>query len=286
MIVARLNGGLGNQMFQYAMGYRMAKERNAPFAIDASIVLNHHLRSYALGDFRIAASPLSNKELVDLGALPRRLPKWLARPLGNPLIEVLERQCPFDPAILESGDHCLFVGYWQTEKYFAPFADDIRAQYQLKEPMTAPRRATAGLIGAGNAVSVHVRRSDYITNPANVAFHGACSAEWYSRAMKMMAERVASPEFFVFSDDPDWARANLPRDWPAHFIAPSEDRRDCEDMKLMSLCRHHIVANSSFSWWGAWLNPSTDKQVIAPARWFNQESMDSRDLTPDSWIRL
>ena len=147
--------------------------------------------------------------------------------------------------------------------------------------MTGARRQTAALIArAATAVSVHVRRGDYVSDPAAQSFHGTCSPEWYAAVMKEMVARVEAPAFFIFSDDPQWARSNLPAYEGMHFIDPQSDRRDFEDMHLMSLCCHHIIANSSFSWWGAWLNPSPDKQVIAPARWFNQGHNDTQDLLP------
>ena len=104
--------------------------------------------------------------------------------------------------------------------------------------------------------------------------------------MAQIEMRIERPTYFVFSDDAEWARANLPTGQTAHFIAPSSDGRDYEDMHLMALCKHHIIANSSFSWWGAWLDPRADKIVIAPSRWFRGANLDTRDLIPTAWIRL
>lgn len=121
---------------------------------------------------------------------------------------------------------------------------------------------------------------------ADYAYHGTCAPEWYDGAMAAMADGLEDPTFFVFSDDPAWARANLPSRWAMRFVEPQTDSRDFEDMHLMASCRHHITANSSFSWWGAWLDPRPDKRVIAPNRWFNGAGHDTRDLIPASWQKL
>ena len=289
MIISGLTGGLGNQMFQYAMGYRFAHDRKAPYRLDISR-LTDITRPYALNHLCIEALPLPEAEAKKFQPrfprLQRKLP-WLKRLIPQPIRHIYEQQWSFDSSVLELPlSAYYFEGYWQTEKYFATVADAIRRQFQLIAPMTAPRHATAGLIKDKNAVSVHVRRGDYVSNAMANAFHGTCSPQWYEGAMTKMAGLVEAPHFFVFSDDPGWARANLPQQWPTDFVDPQTDRRDFEDMHLMALCRHHIIANSSYSWWGAWLNPSPDKCVMAPLQWFANAPHDTRDVTPPSWTRM
>ncbi|WP_320195130.1 alpha-1,2-fucosyltransferase [Agrobacterium rosae] len=199
----------------------------------------------------------------------------------------VEKSAQFDPAILLIREPVHLSGYWQTEKYFADYADIIRADFSLKQPYSAERQRTLTLIAeAQSPVSVHVRRGDYVTNPTANSIHGTCEPEWYAAAMQNMASTMKDATFFVFSDDPQWARQNLATIGKMTFIEPQLDGRDGEDMHLMAACHSHIIANSTFSWWGAWLNPRADKRVIAPARWFRSEAHDNRDLVPSVWERL
>ena len=289
MIVIQICGGLGNQMFQVALGRKLACVNQAPLKLDLTPLRTDPLRSYACSPFRLDAEFASDRDLNTF-AIP------LARRMGRigtvfstffPGKNVVrEKAFPFDPEILKVKSPAYLIGYWQTERYFADIADTIRADFQLVEPFTADRHDLLNQIQASTAVSVHVRRGDYVTNPSAAVVHGTCSPHWYAQAMTRMAERVANPKFFVFSDDADWARDNLPNPDGTVFVRQQADGRDHQDMHLMANCRHHIIANSSFSWWGAWLNPRQDKQVIAPAKWFNQSANDTCDLIPEGWEQL
>jgi hypothetical protein len=294
MIVAGLKGGLGNQMFQYAAGYRLAHDLKMPFRTDTR-TLADKTRPYALNGFCIEGLPLTEEEQKTVKR-PPRLPARLARfagilryfPHRKSLAFVQEKHFHFNPSVLKISSPSYLDGYWQTEKYFASVLDLIRRQFQLVEPMRATRSVIAGLIKekGASSISVHVRRGDYVTSPTTNAFHGTCTPEWYERTMRLLSESVENPHFFVFSDDPEWSRAHLPSLWPMSFIEPQTDKRDFEDMHLMALCRHHIIANSSFSWWGAWLNSAQDKRVIAPAKWFASARHDTRDLIPETWVKV
>jgi hypothetical protein len=287
-VVARLNGGLGNQMFQYAFGRSLAARMNARFYVETGMLENDPLRSYALSGFRISAATMDpvelKREILWPYRLIRRLP-WLPTLPGH-LRYFAEKSFAFDPGISEVSESVCVDGYWQSPRYFEPYAALVCEEFQLAVPMTVVRQETAARITGANAISVHVRRGDYAVNPHTQAFHGLCPTSWYEEAMKRMAQTVEQPHFFVFSDDPAWSDANIHSDWPIHFIQPQADGRDFEDMHLLSLCQHHIIANSSFSWWGAWLNQKPGKRVIAPAKWFNQATHDTRDLLPPQWQSL
>ena len=288
MIIVRLCGGLGNQMFQYALGRRLSLERKVALKLDIRLLNADSKRDYALDGFRIESKIASTTELSGLLPWPLHLPRklaWLPRWPGRIPLRI-ERGFHFDPDVLEVPDSVCLEGYWQTQRYFVTIADQIRRDFQLFRPMSISRQTNATMIRETMAISVHVRRGDYVANPITQSVHGTCTAEWYEKTMTMMAATVKDPTFFVFSDDPAWARANLPARWPCHFVEPQTDGLDYEDMHLMALCRHHIVANSSFSWWGAWLNPDPDKRVFAPSRWFNRESNDTRDLIPADWLQI
>ncbi len=295
MIIAGLKGGLGNQMFQYAMGYRLAHDLKMPFRTDVSPLVDV-TRPYALNGLCIEALPLTDTELNIYKPHALRLPAGLARfsgvlnclPHQNELAFVQEKYFHFDPSVLTISSPSYFDGYWQSEKYFNSIPDLIRSQFKLAAPMSVSRNALAALIKekGASSISVHVRRGDYVTNAVVNAFHGTCAPEWYERTMKLLSEGIENPHFFVFSDDPEWSRAHLPSTWPIFFVEPQTDKRDFEDMHLMALCHHHIIANSSFSWWGAWLNPAQDKRVIAPAKWFANPMHDTRDLIPEAWTKV
>lgn len=290
VVGVKLCGGLGNQMFQYAAGLRLANDVGAPLILDVAAFADDPQRSYQLDHFAISGrvmSPVEAEAMRPTAArLHPRLSRLFGRLLPSGLNYVRETGFTYDPAVLRARPPAYLDGYWQSERYFVAMAERVRKEFALAQPMSAARQPLLAAIRGVMAVSVHVRRGDYVSNPAANAYHGTCAPEWYSQAIARMAALVDGPVFFVFSDDPDWARANLTVPDGTTFVDPQDDGRDFEDMHLMAACRHHIIANSSFSWWGAWLNPSPDKRVIAPARWFAGADHDTRDLLPPTWIRL
>jgi hypothetical protein len=200
---------------------------------------------------------------------------------------VRERAFTFQPKVLGQRPPAYLDGYWQSEKYFGDVADVIRKDFTVKRAPSAANAAWLDRIGATVSVSIHVRRGDYVTNADANKFHGTCGIDYYQRAVQMLSSRLGGrPEFFVFSDDPAWVRANLDLgSHPHHYVTNNDAQTNYEDLRLMSSCRHHIIANSTFSWWGAWLNASPDKVVVAPRRWFRADEMDDRDLVPSGWVR-
>ncbi|WEK03790.1 MAG: alpha-1,2-fucosyltransferase [Candidatus Devosia phytovorans] len=280
-----LSGGLGNQMFQYALGRSLALRRGAQLVLDTRPLDQDSQRSFALADFALEARPANAKQIA---ALPRprhrrlrRLPQW-----PGSVRYVAEPGFAFAARILQTAAPAYLDGFWQSEKYFGDKAEAVRADFQLRQPLHPNRQAIAELIDNSQAVSVHVRRGDYVTNATANSYHGTCEPDWYRRARAIIEQHCAGARYFVFSDDPAWAQANLAMPASTCFVRPSNDGRDHEDLHLMARCRHHIVANSSFSWWGAWLNPAADKQVVAPAQWFRDATIDTRDLLPSQWLRL
>ena len=139
---------------------------------------------------------------------------------------------------------------------------------------------------AVNSVSIHVRRGDYLTNPVTFQTHGLCDIDYYKKAIDEILDLVDKPHFFIFSDDQSWAKSNIIFGAPTDYVMHNNSLKNYEDLRLMSYCRHHIIANSSFSWWGAWLGNNPEKIVIAPKKWFNDPKIDTTDLIPDTWLRL
>ena len=289
MIVMRLKGGLGNQLFQYALGRYLSYSKNTALELDTASYHVDRLRVYRLDCFEIAASASDRLPFFSTEGRARHLNRIIQAVKGifsRPFQIIRERHFSFDASVFDCSDQAYLDGFWQSEQYFAPIADVIRHDLRLKNPLPSALQELAGQIQATNAVAVHVRRGDYVSNPTTTAYHGVCSAQWYGDAAKLMMQKVDKPTFFVFSDDYEWVRENIRLDAPTVFIPPSPDGQECNDMHVMSLCQHNIIANSSFSWWGAWLNANPNKIVIAPKQWFAAGNHNTKDLIPHSWIRL
>jgi len=290
MIVMRLKGGLGNQLFQYALGRRLAIEKNTDLLLDSASYRYDHLREYRLDLFNIKASAsdrllfvATDSRFKYLNHLIQRFKSFFSKPFQI----IKEKGFPFDPEVLNCSEQAYLDGFWQSEKYFDSVAHILREDLTLKMPITgALEKLEDQIRNSSHSVSLHVRRGDYVSNPVTTAFHGVCGVEWYMHAASMMEERLEKPTFFIFSDDYEWAKENLRFQSNTVFIKPSPDGQECNDLYLMSLCQNNIIANSSFSWWGAWLNTNPKKIVIAPKVWFVGGPQNTADLIPSSWIRV
>jgi hypothetical protein len=281
VIAVRLMGGLGNQMFQYAAGRRLADVHGVPLVLDASHFSNPSRREtprqFELGCFQIRAD-------VTQARIPARRSKLPLPHRGSrPMTVIKERGFVFQPEILSAPDETLLDGYWQSELYFADCADAIRSDFRPREPLSERVRDLAAHISP-STVAVHIRRTDYVTKAAAARFHGVVPLGYYVRALAHIARNVPAPTLLLFSDDPSWCEDNLELGYPKVVVRP-DPGRDYEDILLMSMCRHIVMANSSFSWWGAWLCKGAET-VIAPSQWFRRSSVDTRDLVPARWLTI
>jgi hypothetical protein len=292
MIISHIIGGLGNQMFQYALGRSRSLALGVPVKLHVSDFADYGLHhGFELNRiFSGSFVPASDAEVrAVLGW--RRF--WLCRRiLTNRRVAVFRGpKLVVEPyfghwsGISETTDNCYLVGNWQSEKYFRDIEGTIRADFVFRKPPNDPNQEWIARIRSCQAVSLHVRRGDYATSSKTLAVLGLLPLGYYHSAVEFAANRIDSPEFFVFSDDIPWAREHLNIAYPCHFIDDNKGPESYNDMRLMSLCRHHIIANSSFSWWGAWLNPRADKLVVAPRRWFAND-WNSKDLIPERWVAL
>jgi len=291
MIVVHLMGGLGNQMFQYAAGRALALRRRTELLLDCSWYATSTDRAYRLGSFNIEESFATSDEVAKLRSLsrrpksgPRRLLELVYPPAAKHF--VLERQLGYDPSPMNRPGTVYLDGYWQSHRYFEDFDAVIRRDFVFRADPDEKNRQILTAIDESEAVAIHVRRGDYVRDPATNQTHGTCSVEYYSKAIERVAEMTKRPEFFVFSDDPDWCRKNLAVRFPTTYIANNVPGGECEDLRLMTHCRHFIIANSSFSWWGAFLSPFAGKVVIAPRKWFARADWHNPDLIPSDWIQL
>lgn len=292
MIMTHVIGGLGNQMFQYAAGRALAMKHGQPLYLDVSDFADYRLHH----GFELArvfeatlniASPIQRKELLGWRA-GKRVQNLLRRPQ---LAGLRGGRLAFEPHFQhwdgfdQLPGNCYLAGYWQSEKYFEEYSAAIRTDLVFKQPMSKKNLQISEQIGLCNAVSLHVRRGDYASNPATNTTHGLCPLEYYQAAIQYVAGRIEDPHFFIFSDDIDWVRQNLKMVFPHQHVNHNHGADSYNDMRLMSLCRHHIIANSSFSWWGAWLNSNHEKMVVAPRQWFANDN-DVDDLFPQDWVTL
>lgn len=284
-VVARITGGLGNQLFQYAMARAMAARHSARLLLDLShyeAAGTHTHRGFELGAFNTHFDVATGSDLAPFR--PSFIRRVLARTgLASGPRVLHQRGFGFNPETLDAEPPIYLDGTWQSEQYFTGCSEALRTEVTLKNALTGETAALASSLGSQCSISVHVRRGDYAHDPKTRDYHGLLGMPYYTAAMQWMLERLPDARFIVFSDEPEWAREHLHADAPLTVLPV---RSGPEDLVLMAQCRHHIIANSSFSWWGAWLNPSVTKLVVAPQRWFSDGAIDTNDLLPVSWTRL
>ena len=294
MLVVNLIGGIGNQMFQYASAWALASEHGMELKLDISDFHRFPPRRYLLDHFRVDAAIAQPDELErfdkDSNRIRSATRKLVARLRGDNRVTgrtIFERGFPWQKIALDPAVDTLLIGYWQSERYFSALAHQVRQAFTLKAPPDARAQRLLDDIDRHPAVSIHVRRGDYVSNPVVQKKHGLVGLDYYAAAVAHILRLEPQAKFYIFSDDMDWVRANLPIAAPVEYVDLNGPDQPHEDLRLMTRCRHHIVANSSLSWWGAWLNPRPDKVVIAPRQWFTPESKrDARDIVPPTWIRL
>ena len=267
VVVVQLMGGLGNQMYQYASAKALAERKNARLIVDTryydQIYENVTPRQYELSAFELEVDIL------------QQVPDTL-----NVYSEKFWHK--YDEEINNAKLPCYLTGYWQSEKYFKAIEETLRQDFRFKENQISPeaKKLGAKLSETPASVSIHIRRTDYAVHP-----NYFLPLQYYQRAVEYMQSKLPTPSFFIFSDDPDWAEQHF--DIPAPFQV-IRGHSGIEDMFLMSQCRHNITANSSFSWWAAWLNQYRDKIVIAPQKYRHDASLDVKDmdLIPEEWVCL
>ena len=288
MIVVELAGGLGNQMFQYAAARSLALARETTLALDTSFYSTVEDRRFSLDAFALEAS-IATPALVSSLLRPRQLLRRAAnhtRLLPARLRSVYrEAGFGFDPTFFRLSDGVYLAGYWQSERYFAWARKTILADFRFRHALSGDSLRLAEQASGEESVSIHVRRGDYVSDPATNLYHGTCGPEYYYRALDEVSKRARPERLYVFSDDIAWAEENLRFAPPTVFVA-SGDPRGISDMQLMSLCRHNIIANSTFSWWAAYLNANPRKIVCSPGEWFSGAAHDTSSLLPEEWIRV
>ncbi len=288
MIIIQLKGGLGNQMFQYAL-YRELLHRGRTVKIDDETgFVNDKLRVPVLDRFGVEYEKATREEIVKMTDSRMDIFSRIRRKLtGRKTYRIDEQEGMFDPRILEVEDAYL-VGYWQSEKYFS--TPEVIRQIQEtfgKRPQEIMHDSvswsTLQQIECSESVSIHVRRTDYL-DEEHIKIHNLCSEQYYKNAISMVRQKYPNAVFFIFTDDKEWCKEHFKGHNFINVELQEGENSDVADLLLMSRCKHHIIANSSFSWWSAWLNDSPEKMVIAPEKWINNKKMD--DIYTDRMTKV
>lgn len=284
MIIVKLMGGLGNQMFQYALGRSLSLQNKTRLLFDVSDFQNDALRDYRLHAFNISGSVLSKQTSRFLHIYNRFFHRFFPYKLpGIDYHYVRWLSSSFNPDVLKKKGIVYLEGYWQCENYFKHIRKRLKQDFTLRDTLDAKNKSLLRAIQRSSAVAVHVRRGDYVANPLTKKYHGICSLGYYNRCFQIMARQVESPRFFIFSDDMQWVKQHMVTGFPTTYVDGNGTKED-KDLMLMSHCKHFIIANSSFSWWGAWLSENNNKIICAPDKWFNEK--EEGDTVPQLWIRV
>jgi len=286
MIISQLTGGLGNQMFQYALGFSLAKKLRTEFKYKFVNFQGATPRNIEIDNLKISSIPASPTDLKEIGYPTNLLSKILSKFGLKASLVRSEKSFNFEKSALNLPDSSYIQGYWQSEKYFIDFENDIRKEFRFKVPSTKKNDEILEEIHSSNSVSVHVRRGDYVADTKTNAFHGTCDLKYYEKAMALIEKKIKNPVYFFFSDDPEWVKMNLKSEHKKYYVDWNQGNQSYIDMHLMSKCKHNIIANSSFSWWGAWLNSNPTKIVIAPKKWFSDITVNTSDLVPKTWDKI
>jgi hypothetical protein len=287
MIAVLAQGGLGNQLFQYATGRALALRRGVPLVIDPgwyeTSVPKLTPRTFDLIGCSIAARLARPDEASVFAWL--RGPLRSRLPAGRPWRPLRERHLGFQSRVLEAPAGSYLIGYWQSWRYFDAIRRLLLEETLPKAPADDADAALAARMAGIDSIAVHVRRGDYVSVATTAAYHGTCAPGYHGRAVGELAAGLGDPHAFVFTDDPSWVREHLRLPVPFDIVDRHGPDAALADLALMRRCRHFVIANSSFSWWGAWLGTHPEKRVAAPARWY-ADGRAMPDLLPPDWHRF
>ncbi|MBA3665079.1 MAG: alpha-1,2-fucosyltransferase [Bacteroidetes bacterium] len=288
MIIVTLKGGLGNQLFQYAAGRALAIQRGEELLLDLSFLSKdphgaYTRRQFELDQIKFKARVASDEELRRFGkttVVSRVLNKFklTSHYVFN------ENGYAYIPGFNRLPNNVLLNGYWQSEKYFKSVRGTLLKEIAPNFEFTDAGRSIKNQIDSVNSVSIHVRRGDFITLKNAHEFHGGCDMTYYSKAIEKINSLTNDPVFFIFSDDISWCKSRFSFIHNAHFIENEPAKKSAQDLFLMSYCKHNIIANSSYSWWAAWLNSNPNHKVLMPSSWYKEIKSDTIDIVSENWI--
>ncbi len=290
MIITNIYGGLGNQMFQYALGRKLSILRNEKLKLDIGNFEKYDLRDYLLNNFYIKGK-IIEKNKTKKYKIENHYIKYIFKKLKKyninfrPSVYYEKKEFIYDENIYKS-NAIYYEGYWQSFKYFDDIRDVLLQDFRLRKSLNQQNQNILNKIKSSESVSLHIRRGDYVNNPHTNKVHGLCNLEYYKMAVNIINQRVNNPIFFIFSDDLEWVKENLRLFNKSIFVDINDIKTPYYDLELMRYCKHNIIANSTFSWWGAWLNQNINKIVIAPKIWLSSKEINLYDLIPKNWIKI
>ena len=297
MIILRLRGGLGNQLFQYAAGKALASKHNTSLKLDLYSHSIHQYRKFELDNFKVQYELATKEEIQSF------VGRFKLQRLCNKLYDYAfskkayaQPHYHFDEQFHQLPEDIYISGYWQSERYFKQIEKEIRTDFQLSSAPNKQNQQLIEEISKVNAVGLHVRMGDYLSKEKYKSFFGGLDMSYYKNAIECINEKVSTPVFYIFSDNIEWCKKEFDYLQNAVFVDSNSGDQSYMDLMLMSKCKHNIIANSTFSWWGAWLNEHPKKIVIAPKKWFqadyNKKSVykssfyNTKDLIPENWLKL
>jgi hypothetical protein len=298
MIISKIFQGLGNQFFQYAFGFARAKDLEEKFKIDTSYFETFsevtqfgytYSRDFGLNRFNISA-PEATKEEINQVLHPRGENltqkivnrRRLLSKKSHHHFQVKEKVLEFNSNFLKLKKNTYIEGYFTDERYFHKYRNELMKEFSLRSQPTEKNQSIIDEMERGNSVCISIRRTNFLNNP----IHGTCGEDYYYNAMKLMAEKVENPTFYVFSDDNEWINQYF-ADQGLRCVFIQHNFPDFyEDFRLMQHCKHHIIPNSTFPWWAAWLSDYKDKIVIAPQYWLKNDDINYAGYLPESWIKI
>lgn len=277
MITIHVSGGLGNQLFQYAAGRALSIKNDERLLIDRRVYISReNERTFELENYTINA-------IITPSAFFDHLKYKLITTKTKSIFS--EKSVRYDLKLAAQPRGAYLLGHWQSEKYFRKFSSIIKKDLTYKYKLNPYYQFLLKKINNSNSVFLHVRRGDYISNSTYNQVHGICSNDYYTNGLKLIEKIVKNPHIFIFSDDIKWAKSNLHTNLQTTFVNPKQENA-CHELEIMRACKHSIIANSSFSWWGAWLDEYGGKIIIAPNKWFNSSTHDATDIVPDRWVKI
>lgn len=291
MVIVKISGGLGNQLFQFAFGAAIEDTFGYQVKFDLREYNNKGTRNFDLDKFVDDLKVATNEEIEAKFNVFQKIRfqvfHWLGFPFGlKGLKYYLERNFSFDENVFELSDDIYLSGYWQCEKYFKDHRLMILERIKIYDSNSSENMKYLKQIRESNSVSIHVRRGDYVSNSKANSVYSICDLNYYNQAIQHLSSQFQDLKFFVFSDDMDWVRNNFSKFVNIILVDVNFGDNAFEDLKLMSNCKHNIIANSTFSWWAAWLNQNSGKVVVAPNNWFNQKCRNTINLVPAEWHRI